>query len=218
MQGWTWKTLRCWTRFTRRVTSSNSAVGNDGLPDGTQLGDHCPQVGMGVALPIDGPVLRVSTMDGAAGLQRLQPCSRRYDDRPGDRGVAASVLERNTKPSSVAFMQMGSGRRRHAVGDFRLRVTRVGCVCERVLGGPNDHRWRWMHALSHPSRRLRIGLGSRASFPSCTRGLTACHFETCTGAGIAARSRPYSPRVCPCRPAGPVGHDPARDGLPGGGR
>ena len=149
-------------------------------------------------------------MDGALGSRGaalLEP----YDDRPGHRGLLLQSLE-EYEAQLRRIHADGFQAATHAIGDSAARLV-LGAY-ERVLGGPNDHRWRVEHAqVIHPDDLNRFGEVEHHSFCAAD----PCHVRHVLGRD-PARPRPHSPRVCLCRPAGPVGHDPARDGLPGGGR
>ena len=96
-------------------------------------------------------------MDGALGSRGaalLQP----YDDRPGHRGLVLQSLEEYE--SQLARIHAdGFQAATHAIGDSAARLV-LGAY-ERILGGPNDRRWRMEHAqVIHPDDLARFGASS----------------------------------------------------------
>jgi len=96
-------------------------------------------------------------MDGALGSRGaalLEP----YDDRPGHRGLLLQSIE--TYESQLRRIHAdGFQAATHAIGDSAARL--VLDVYERILGGPNDRRWRMEHAqVIHPDDVARFGASS----------------------------------------------------------
>ncbi|MGB1385036.1 MAG: amidohydrolase [Flavobacteriales bacterium] len=96
-------------------------------------------------------------MDGALGSRGaalLEP----YDDRPGHRGLLLQSIE--TYESQLRRIHAdGFQAATHAIGDSAARL--VLDVYERILGGPNDRRWRMEHAqVIHPDDVVRFGASS----------------------------------------------------------
>jgi predicted amidohydrolase YtcJ len=96
-------------------------------------------------------------MDGALGSRGaalLEP----YDDRPGHRGLLLQSIE--TYESQLRRIHAdGFQAATHAIGDSAARL--VLDVYERILGGPNDRRWRMEHAqVLHPEDVPRFGASS----------------------------------------------------------
>ena len=96
-------------------------------------------------------------MDGALGSRGaalLEP----YDDRPGHRGLLLQSLEEYETQLNRIHGD-GFQAATHAIGDSAARL--VLAAYERVLGGPNDHRWRLEHAqVIHPDDLNRFGKSS----------------------------------------------------------
>ena len=96
-------------------------------------------------------------MDGALGSRGaalLEP----YDDRPGHRGLLLQSLE-EYEAQLRRIHADGFQAATHAIGDSAARLV-LGAY-ERVLGGPNDHRWRVEHAqVIHPEDLNRFGQAS----------------------------------------------------------
>ena len=96
-------------------------------------------------------------MDGALGSRGaalLEP----YDDRPGHRGLLLQSLE-EYEAQLRRIHADGFQAATHAIGDSAARLV-LGAY-ERVLGGPNDHRWRVEHAqVIHPDDLNRFGQAS----------------------------------------------------------
>ena len=96
-------------------------------------------------------------MDGALGSRGaalLEP----YDDRPGHRGLLLQSLE-VYEAQLARIHRDGFQAATHAIGDSAARLV-LGAY-ERVLGGPNDHRWRVEHAqVIHPDDVNRFGQSS----------------------------------------------------------
>ena len=96
-------------------------------------------------------------MDGALGSRGaalLEP----YDDRPGHRGLLLQSLE-EYEAQLERIHADGFQAATHAIGDSAARL--VLDAYERVLGGPNDHRWRMEHAqVIHPDDMARFGKSS----------------------------------------------------------
>ena len=96
-------------------------------------------------------------MDGALGSRGaalLEP----YDDRPGHRGLLLQSLE-EYEAQLRRIHADGFQAATHAIGDSAARLV-LGAY-ERVLGGPNDHRWRVEHAqVIHPDDLNRFGKSS----------------------------------------------------------
>ena len=96
-------------------------------------------------------------MDGALGSRGaalLEP----YDDRPGHRGlVLQSLQEYETQLSQIH--SEGFQAATHAIGDSAVRMVLDAYL--RILGGPNDHRWRLEHAqVIHPNDLDKFGVAS----------------------------------------------------------
>ncbi len=96
-------------------------------------------------------------MDGALGSRGaalLEP----YDDRPGHRGLllqSMDAYEAQLRRIHADGFQAAT----HAIGDSAARLV-LGAY-ERVLSGPNDHRWRVEHAqVIHPDDLNRFGTSS----------------------------------------------------------
>ena len=96
-------------------------------------------------------------MDGALGSRGaalLEP----YDDRPGHRGLLLQSLEAYEAQLNRIHGD-GFQAATHAIGDSAARI--VLSAYERVLGGPNDRRWRVEHAqVIHPDDMDRFGKSS----------------------------------------------------------
>ena len=96
-------------------------------------------------------------MDGALGSRGaalLEP----YDDRPGHRGLLLQSME-EYEAQLRRIHADGFQAATHAIGDSAARL--VLEAYERVLGGPNDHRWRVEHAqVIHPDDMNRFGKSS----------------------------------------------------------
>ncbi len=96
-------------------------------------------------------------MDGALGSRGaalLEP----YDDRPGHRGLLLQSIETYESQLRRIYAD-GFQAATHAIGDSAARL--VLDVYERILGGPNDRRWRMEHAqVIHPDDVARFGASS----------------------------------------------------------
>ena len=96
-------------------------------------------------------------MDGALGSRGaalLEP----YDDRPGHRGLLLQSMEEYEAQLNRIHGD-GFQAATHAIGDSAARL--VLSAYERVLGGPNDRRWRIEHAqVIHPDDLNRFGASS----------------------------------------------------------
>jgi len=96
-------------------------------------------------------------MDGSLG-SRGAALLEAYDDRPGHRGLLLQSLE-EYEAQLARIHQDGFQAATHAIGDSAVRLV-LGAY-ERVLGGPNDHRWRVEHAqVIHPDDLHRFGKSS----------------------------------------------------------
>ena len=96
-------------------------------------------------------------MDGALGSRGaalLEP----YDDRPGHRGLLLQSMD-EYEAQLRRIHADGFQAATHAIGDSAARLV-LGAY-ERVLSGPNDHRWRVEHAqVIHPDDLNRFGTSS----------------------------------------------------------
>ena len=96
-------------------------------------------------------------MDGALG-SRGAALLEAYDDRPGHRGTLLQSIE-DYEAQLRRIHASGFQAATHAIGDSAVRL--VLQAYKRVLGGPNDHRWRVEHAqVIHPDDLNRFGESS----------------------------------------------------------
>ena len=199
-------TLRCWTRCISQATS-NSVLWRWPTPRNPTFRPWPRRGGW------DTPRLKAQSfkfyMDGALGSRGaalLEP----YDDRPGHRGLLLQSLE-EYEAQLERIHADGFQAATHAIGDSAARL--VLAAYERVLGGPNDRRWRVEHAqVIHPDDMDRFGESSIIPSVQPTHATSDMYW-----AGVRLGARPHSPRLRLRRPAGPVGHDSARHGLSRGG-
>ena len=170
MRDWMWRTSPCWIPCIK-TGDIVVARGGDGQSHRTQLSGHGREGGM-VDRAAHCPILQV--LHGRCSWVSRGSLARTVRRPSWPPWVVASIPE-IYEAQLERIHDDGFQAATHAIGDSAARLV-LGAY-QRVLGGPNDKRWRMEHAqVIHPDDFNRFG--RPASFRPCNPPMPR---RTCIG-------------------------------------